>query len=105
MQACFDRYDGYTLHMTETGELGWDIAFEYDFDLILMDIHLPGMDGIELTQKLRETEKYKKIPIIAVSAAIMTEEIESSPLLFDAYINKPIQLPKLRDSLTYYLNK
>jgi len=101
MQSIIARQKNYALTMVETGELGWDICMEQDFDLILMDINLPGMDGKELTAKLREIDKYKNKPIIAVSAAAMKHDIEDKSDLFDDYITKPIQIPELLKVLNY----
>ena len=104
MSAFFKNHENYNLQIVESGESGWEIASNEDFDLILMDIHLPGINGKELTQKLRATEQYKKIPIIAVSAATSSHEIESSKDLFNDYLTKPIQISELDDTLKKYLN-
>ena len=105
MLSIFDQQKNYTLHMVETGELAWDIAFEQDFDLILMDIHLPGINGKELTQKLRETDNYRQKPIVAITAAAMKHDFESAKGLFDAYITKPIQITHVLDALRMYLRR
>jgi len=102
MSAFFGRQP-YILKMAETGELGWKSAMEHDYDLILMDIHLPEMDGKELTRKLRETECYKTKPIIAVSAAAMKHDIESAENIFDDYLTKPLDLSALQAILNKYL--
>ena len=103
MQAIFEDTQHCTLHMAETGEMGLDIAQERDFDLLLIDINLPGMNGKELTQTLRETDTYKHKPIVAVTAAAMTHDVESAEGLFDQYITKPFDLPQLMDVLNRYL--
>jgi PAS domain S-box-containing protein len=99
MQKLFSNYEQYTLHIVETAEIAWKVALEHEFDLILMDIHLPGMDGKELTQKLRAIDSYKHIPIIAVSAAAMKRDVESVEDLFDGYITKPIKISELFNTL------
>ncbi len=103
MQSIFDQQTNCNLHVVETGELAWDIALEKDFDLILMDIHLPGINGKELTQKLRETDNYRQKPIVAITAAAMKHDFESAKGLFDAYITKPIQITHVLDALRMYL--
>jgi two-component system, NarL family, sensor histidine kinase BarA len=87
------------LHTVETAEIAWQVALEQEFDLILMDIHLPGTDGKELTQKLRPIDNYKQVPIIAVSAAAMKSDIESVDGIFDGYITKPIDISVLFNTL------
>jgi CheY-like chemotaxis protein len=104
MKAIFKKYPQFDLQMVETGELGLDAALEIAFDLILMDINLPGINGKELTQKLRGTACYKNKPIIAVSAAAMSHDLESAQGLFDEYITKPIQIPEILATLNKYLN-
>lgn len=91
MQSVFDRLP-HTLEMVENAELGQKRALEEDFDLILIDINLPGMNGKELTQQLRATEYYKNKPIIAVTAAAMKHNIEMAEGLFDNYVTKPIDI-------------
>ncbi|NOR68868.1 MAG: PAS domain S-box protein, partial [Methylomarinum sp.] len=103
MQSFFNHKKGYTLHFAETGELGWEMITKQDFDLILMDIHLPGINGKELTNRLKEQTALKHIPVIAVTAAAMLHDIDNNKDLFDAYITKPIQFAALNDALKKYL--
>ncbi|MBF0572281.1 MAG: PAS domain S-box protein [Desulfamplus sp.] len=68
------------------------------FDVILMDVHMPEMDGIEATIKIRELEKGtgKQIPIIAVTASVMHEERELYESVgMNAFISKPINFREL----------
>ncbi|MBF0376338.1 MAG: PAS domain S-box protein [Desulfamplus sp.] len=68
------------------------------FDIILMDVHMPEMDGIEATIKIRELEKEtgKQIPIIAVTASVMNEERELYESVgMNAFISKPINFKEL----------
>jgi len=102
MQSVFDRLP-HTLHMVETGELGLESTLEHDFDLILMDIHLPGIDGKELTQQLRQMDDYKTKPIIALTASAMKHDIQSAEGLFDDYVTKPLDLPYFLNLLNKYL--
>lgn len=104
MESIFTKLKDYQLTMVESGELGWDAALENEFDCILMDINLPGIDGKELTQKLRETHQYKNKPIIAVSAAAMTHNVESAENLFDNYLTKPIDIAELIQTLKRFIS-
>ena len=103
MQAIFNRKKSHTLTMVESGELGMQIALKQNFDLILMDIHLPGIDGKEVTKQLRRHEHYKNIPILSITAAAMEHEIQLAEGLFDDYITKPINIPLLHKLLRKYL--
>lgn len=84
---------GYQTIETETAEEGLQLAGEKSPDLILMDIQLPGMDGIAAMKQLKADPKTKDIPIIAITASAMTHN--RSTLLaegFDGYQTKPISL-------------
>lgn len=73
--------------------------------LILMDIHLPGVDGLTLTQQLREYEQYRLLPIVAQTAMAMIGDREAC---FEAgatdYISKPIDLEALANLIAKYSN-
>ncbi len=104
MQSIFNKQDSCDLSIAETGELGWELALNKQFDLILMDINLPGMSGIKLTQKLRQTDEYKNTPILAVSASAMEHELELAEGIFEAYITKPIKIDSIFSALKNYLS-
>lgn len=74
-------------------EIGIDLAKAHDIDLILMDINLPGMDGVEAMKILRRTEKTRNLPIVALSANAMERDIQSALSAgFTDYIVKPINI-------------
>ncbi len=85
-------------------EVGIELASTGIPDIILMDINLPGMDGIEATKHLKKNQTTKHIPVIAITAAAMPAEVEKGrEAEFFAYITKPIKVPELmsviRDAL------
>ncbi len=83
---------------------GLRLAHTHQPDLILMDINLPGMNGIEAFKKLQESEKTKNIPVLAVSADAMEEDQEKAKALgFKNYITKPIDVPLFVDLIEKYL--
>ncbi|SFL93820.1 response regulator [Variovorax sp. OV329] len=87
------QHQGHATLEARTGEEGLQLAVENRPDLILLDIQLPGMDGIALLQRLREHRSLDAVPVLAVSASVMPEDrthIVSSG--FDAYMTKPISL-------------
>ena len=74
--------------------LGIDLARAHQPDLILMDIHMPEMDGITAMKKLQDFAETREIPIIAVSANAMESDIKKAlEAGFKAYISKPIDIP------------
>jgi len=84
---------GYRTIETETAEEGLKLAVEQSPALILMDIQLPGMDGITALKQLRADPKTKNIRAIAITASAMTHN-RTTMLAegFDGYQTKPISL-------------
>jgi CheY-like chemotaxis protein len=84
---------GFKTIESETAERGLDLARSDSPDLILMDIQLPGMDGITAMKQLKADAQMKTIPIIAITASAMTNN-RTSMLAegFDGYQTKPISL-------------
>jgi PAS domain S-box-containing protein len=81
-------------------ELGLDIALYQKPDLILMDINLPGMDGIEALKRLKNFEETHDIPVIAMSANAMKKDIDRTLAEgFKAYITKPIDIGNFRKTI------
>jgi two-component system cell cycle response regulator DivK len=84
---------GYRTIETETAEEGLRLAAEKTPDLILMDIQLPGMDGISALKRLRADPKTKKMAVIAITASAMMHNRQTMLAEgFDGYQTKPISL-------------
>ena len=82
---------GYDVTGAREGEEGIDFVHQHKPDLILLDIHMPKMDGYEVARRLRSNPDYLHIPIVAVTALAMVGDREK--LLasgFNGYISKPI---------------
>lgn len=96
---------GYDVHTAFDAEEGLRILKTFKPQLILMDIQLPGMDGLELTKKLKADPKYKDIPIIAITAYAMKGDKEKALAAgCDGYISKPIDTRTLPDFIRDYLH-
>jgi two-component system, sensor histidine kinase and response regulator len=90
------------------GEEALGALAERSFDLVLMDVHMPGMDGIEATMAIREKEKSTGLhqPIIAMTALAMTGDRERCLAAgMDGYLSKPIDLRKLDELLTKFAGR
>ncbi len=74
----------------ENGEQAVKLAREFMPDLILMDIQMPVMDGIEAIKKIKTDPELKHIPIIALTASVFNKDIENLKLLCEGYLRKPV---------------
>jgi CheY-like chemotaxis protein len=84
---------GYTTIESETAEEGIKLALDKSPALILMDIQLPGIDGITALKQLRADPKTKEIPVIAITASAMTHNRQTMLAEgFDGYQTKPISV-------------
>ncbi len=97
---------GYNVLQAKDGMEGWRIAREHRPDLILMDIQLPSISGLEATKRLKADETLKSIPVIAITAFAMAGDKEK----FleggcDAYIPKPISLPNFLQTVERFANR
>jgi two-component system cell cycle response regulator DivK len=89
---------GYRVVEAGDGETAVKIALESHPDIILMDLSLPGMDGLAATAEIRKDESMREVPIVAVTAHQETDFREGAKASgFDAYVTKPIDLDFLGD--------
>ena len=101
--ALFKRL-GITLHLANDGQEGIACVEELKPNLVLMDIHMPVMDGLEATRVLRKNPAYHDLPIIAMSADAFEEQrAEARAAGMNDYTTKPIEFDKLIQLLSYYL--
>jgi CheY-like chemotaxis protein len=63
------RRDDLTVHAASSGDDALALLLEHDFALALLDVQMPGMNGFELAELMRGTERTRRIPIVFVSAA------------------------------------
>jgi two-component system cell cycle response regulator DivK len=76
------------------------------YNLILMDINLPDIDGYSLTTRLRQMPEYKATPIVAMTANVMKGDRERSlESGCDGYIQKPIDVDSLPDQIKVFLKR
>jgi len=89
----FLQVKGFQTIDTETAENGLKLAEEKTPALILMDIQLPGMDGITAMKQLKAAPKTNRIPIVAITASAMTHTRQTMMAEgFDGYQTKPLNL-------------
>ena len=91
---------GYQTLEAGTGEDGLKVAREKKPDLILMDIQLPGMSGIEALKALRAAPETAAIPVVAITASVMQQDRQQVMSAgFDGFIDKPFNLRSLLDTV------
>ena len=87
------------------GEEALSLLEQYDFDAVLMDIHMPIMNGIETTQRIRQQEKLANLPIIALSAGVTQLERNNCMACgMVGFIAKPIDVEQLYTVLELWLH-
>ncbi len=96
--------NGYKTIKTDDGTKALDLARAHHPDLILMDIQLPEVSGLEVTKWLKDDDELHKIPVIAVTAFAMKgdeERIRQGGC--EAYISKPISISGFIETVKTYL--
>ena len=97
---------GYRTLESETAEEGLRLAREHLPALVLMDIQLPGMNGIEALKELRASPETSRIPVLAFTASVMPQdrkEIMSAG--FDGFVSKPINIKVFLEAVREALDR
>ena len=96
--------EGYKFTCSASAEDGLALLEKHKYDIVLMDISLPGMDGKQATQLIRKNVKFGQIPILALTAhAIMAEEAAIMASGVNAVITKPLDEALLLATIAKYL--
>jgi two-component system, sensor histidine kinase and response regulator len=94
---------GCTVEVASHGAEGVAACQQRHFDIVLMDLQMPVMDGMTATRKIREWETTGHVPIVALTANAMTGDRELCEAAgMDGYLTKPIEVERLRNVLTKY---
>jgi len=94
---------GYKTLEAETGERAVALTTEHRPDLVLMDIHLPDIDGVEALRRLRAHERTASVPVLALTAQAMEGDQERFLAAgFDGYLSKPVNIADLLDAVRRY---
>jgi two-component system cell cycle response regulator DivK len=94
---------GHDMLEAENGLDSLVIAAEKIPDLILMDVNIPGMDGLETTAKMKQNPRLSHIPVIALTANAMKGDKERCLAAgCDGYMQKPVGVSDLRREITRY---
>ena len=94
------QFKGYQTIESETGEEGVDLARSRQPALVLMDIQLPGIDGITALKRLRDDPATHAIRVMAVTASAMTQDRQTILAAgFDGYQSKPINVKSFLEAV------
>lgn len=95
---------GFEVIKAVSGEEGVDLALQHTPDLVLMDIQLPGIDGLEATRRIRSGEREGRMPIVALTSFAMTGDQERALAAgCSGYIEKPINPQTFIEDVKAYL--
>ena len=96
--------EGWELRIAEDAQQALNILQTYHPSLVLMDVQLPGMDGLELTRRLRADPSFRDVIIVALTAYAMKGDEENARAAgCDGYISKPIDTRTFADLIRGYL--
>ena len=99
------RFHGYRTVEATDGESAITMSMEHLPALILMDIQLPGIDGIAAMKRIRADDRTKHIPTVALTASVMTGDRERfDDAGFDGFIAKPIEVKNFPGQVQAYLD-
>jgi two-component system cell cycle response regulator DivK len=96
---------GYRILEAETAEAGLALARDQRPDLVLMDVQLPGMDGVEALGRLRADSLTAAIPVVALTASAMKEDRDRFLAAgFDGYLEKPLNVREFPVQVATFLS-
>ncbi len=95
---------GFLVDIAEDGKQAVEVVEKISYDLVLMDIQMPVMDGYEATKEIRKNPKYINLPILAMSASAMTQDMENASAAgMNGHVPKPIELKQLFSTLLEWI--
>jgi len=97
---------GYRTLEATTGEEAVELALSQAPALVLMDVQLPGIDGVEALERLRQNERTASIPVLALTAQAMSGDRERFlEAGFDGYLAKPVDVGELIDTVREHCDR
>lgn len=98
------EHSGYAVLEAADGAEAVAIAFERSPDLVLLDLQMPHKDGLQVLKELRADQRFKRTPIVALTASAMRGDKETALNSgFTGYLTKPVSLSEIRQELTRLL--
>ena len=105
MEKIVSKIGGLSMVSAHTAELGIELALSVQPQLIIIDINLPGMSGIDAIAEIKSRDTIKNTPVIALSAAATKSDIDKGLAAgFHKYLTKPIQVLEVTNTIKGYVN-
>ena len=100
MERIIEKWSHISLELADSAEQGLSLLEEHPYDLVLMDISLPGMNGDEALQCIRANPRITSLPVIAVSAHASDDDVQRGLSQgFNHYLTKPVNVARLEEVL------
>ncbi|KZN30492.1 histidine kinase [Pseudoalteromonas luteoviolacea S2607] len=91
--------------IADNGQIAVDMVNEEQFDIVLMDIQMPVMDGYSAAKNIRKNSKFDTLPIVAMTANVMKEDLEKCEQAgMDGHIGKPINFNQMAETIKSHLS-
>ena len=100
------KLSGVSVALANNGREALDMLEKNQFDAVLMDVHMPEMNGIEATRKIRKQERFAQLPILAISAGVTEREHQECLACgMNDFITKPINPEQLIATLSHWVRR
>jgi DNA-binding response OmpR family regulator len=97
--------EGYIVCLAANGDKGQQSLLNYKPDIVISDVSMPGMDGIELVQLIRQDPFYRKVPVILLSGKIADQDVQNGKNAgANIYLKKPFDVDELVFSVSKLLH-
>jgi len=98
--------EGYGYEVASTGSRAWELLEQKPFQLALLDINMPGMDGFAVVERMKSSPLHREIPIIMITGAVDSSSVlRCKALGVDDYIVKPYKIATLLTRIDTVLGK
>ena len=97
--------EGFTVRVAASADDGLSAAMEMPPDLIVMDIEMPGMDGLSATRALKENPRTRAVPVLIITAQAMRAQASDALAVGgSAFLRKPLQFPEFQPTVQRLLS-
>lgn len=95
--------DGLSVETVADADAGLRRIAEVPFDLVVMDIELPDLDGLEATRRLKADPRTAHVPVVVISAHALHEHEQQALAVGDAFLRKPLRFPEFQQTIRRFV--